>query len=290
MAETFHTNIVNITEMFTRKTRVKVTAKSIRERLTENPYFPSLYALSNVLDRLHIDNTALKVEKESIDSLQTPFITYLDNQPTGKDFATIVSVTPERITYYAENKKAMTVSRDNFEKNWLGIVLLAQPDEQSGEADYANKKKIEMAGRRREKAIITGALAILLLAVFSFLSPLGYPALLPASLMLLTKSVGLTAAVLLLIYEIDKSNAFVKNICTAGRHTNCDAVLRSSASKFMGMRWSEIGFFYFASTFLFLLLPGIDFAAKASVLAIANLVAVPYVLFSIYYQWRVVKQ
>lgn len=95
---------------------------------------------------------------------------------------------------------------------------------------------------------------------------------------------------MLLVYETDKSNSFVKNICSAGKQTNCEAVLGSKAAKVLGMSWSEVGFFYFAGSLLFLLLPGISFATKATLLAMANLVAVPYVVFSLYYQWKVVKQ
>lgn len=108
--------------------------------------------------------------------------------------------------------------------------------------------------------------------------------------MLLTKILGLSATILLLIYEIDKSHAFVKNICAAGKQTNCSAVLQSKASKIFGMSWSEAGFFYFASTFLFFLFPGIPFLIKLYLLSIANCLAAPYILFSVYYQWKVVKQ
>ncbi len=110
------------------------------------------------------------------------------------------------------------------------------------------------------------------------------------ALLLLIKLAGIAATTLLLIYEIDKSNAFVKSICTAGKQTNCAAVLQSKASKILGMSWSEAGFFYFASTFLFLLFPGISFMAKICLLSIANCLAAPYILFSVYYQWKVVKQ
>lgn len=104
------------------------------------------------------------------------------------------------------------------------------------------------------------------------------------------KLLRLAATILLLIYEIDKSNTFVKNICTAGKQTNCDAVLNSKAGKFLGMGWGELGFFYFASSTLFLLFPGISFINKVPWLAIAGTTAAPYIIFSIYYQWKVVKQ
>jgi hypothetical protein len=59
---------------------------------------------------------------------------------------------------------------------------------------------------------------------------------------LVLKLVGTFITVLLLIYEIDRTNSFVKNICRAGDRTNCDAVLASEASRIFGVSWSEVGF------------------------------------------------
>jgi uncharacterized membrane protein len=103
------------------------------------------------------------------------------------------------------------------------------------------------------------------------------------------KIVGLATAVMLLIYETDKGNSFVRNLCSAGGHVNCDAVLGSKGAKIAGITWAEIGFFYFASTFL-LLCFSVSFADKKFLLAGASAFAAPYIFFSIYYQWRVVKQ
>jgi uncharacterized membrane protein/thiol-disulfide isomerase/thioredoxin len=110
------------------------------------------------------------------------------------------------------------------------------------------------------------------------------------AVLLLIKMAGVTASTLLLIYEIDKSNAFVKSICSAGKQTNCSAVLNSKASKVLGISWSEAGFFYFAATFLFLLFPSINFANKIFILSVASCISATYILFSVYYQWKVVKQ
>lgn len=96
--------------------------------------------------------------------------------------------------------------------------------------------------------------------------------------------------VLLLVVEFDKSNSFAKSFCTAGRQVNCEAVLNSKGASIFGIRWNEIGFFYFSSTILFLLAAGIPFEVKKPWLAIASMLAAPYILYSIYYQWRVVKQ
>lgn len=290
MAETYRTNLPNVAAAYINTLGIKVTETSLKNSLKEHPFFPSLYALSNVFERFNIGHTAFKIDKENIDKLSTPFIAYLDKQTTGKDFVTVTSVTPDTATYIAGNKKIKTVSKEDFLKSWLGIVLQAQPDAHSGEKDFSVKRKTEVIKAQKSNALIAASALILFTAIYFFLNSLPSTSVLSASVLLLIKLTGLAATVLLLIYEIDKSNAFVKNICSAGKQTNCEAVLGSNAAKVFGTSWGEVGFFYFAATFLFLLFPGLEYATKISVLAMANLVAAPYILFSVYYQWKVVKQ
>ncbi len=290
MAETYRTNLPNVAAAYKDILGIQVTNSSLKTSLAEHPFFPSLYALSNVFERFNIEHTAFKIDKENIDQLSTPFIAYLDHQSTGKDFVTVTSITDETATFIADGGKSKTISREKFLKSWQGIVLQAQPGEQSGEKDFIIKRKAEVSKAHKRNLLIAASVLILCTAIFFFLNSLPSSGVLSASVLLLIKLTGLAATVLLLIYEIDKSNAFVKNICTAGKQTNCEAVLGSNASKVFGMSWSEVGFFYFAGTFLFLLFPGLEYATKISVLALSNLIAAPYILFSVFYQWKVVKQ
>jgi protein-disulfide isomerase len=55
------------------------------------------------------------------------------------------------------------------------------------------------------------------------------------------------------------------------------------------LSWSEIGFFYFAGTWLVLLFNnGHD--SILQMLALLNIISLPYTFYSIYYQWRIAKQ
>ncbi|MBW7846378.1 MAG: thioredoxin domain-containing protein, partial [Bacteroidia bacterium] len=159
-----------------------------------------------------------------------------------------------------------------------------------GEKDYALNHKKEITKANKRNAIILASAFILIATNYYFIHSLPVHFMVIGLGILAIKIFGLAIAILLLIHEIDKSNAFVKSICTAGKQTNCNAVLQSSASKILGMNWSEIGFFYFVSTLLFLWFPDISFSTKIFVVTIANLMAAPYILFSVYYQWKVVKQ
>lgn len=285
-----NSNITNVAFNYLQKLNISVTKTALKESLQTNPYYPSLYSLSNVFGRFNIDNEAYKIDKEKIDELQPPFIAFLKNQSTGKDFVLVTSITNNEVKYIAEGSKLKVVTKENFLKDWQNIVFIAEPDNKSGEADFVINHKKEVAQKSKNLALIAGAAFIFIAVLYIFLHSLPYAQQLSASAILTIKLLGLTTAILLLIYEVDKRNSFVKSICTAGRQTDCDAVLNSKAAKVFGMSWSEAGFFYFAATFLFLLFPGIAFITKVCILSIANCLAAPYIVFSIYYQWKVVKQ
>jgi uncharacterized membrane protein len=289
MAHSLNTNLSNIASKYVQCLNIPVTATSVKETIEQNPYYPSLYSLSNTLSKYKIDNVAFEATQDQLADIQAPFVAYMQTPSTGKDFVLVTKKDNNTINYIAQGSKEITITQKEFISRWQKIILLAEATNTSGEIDYEKKLAKEKTTQQKTVLKYAGLAAILLLLIITSLT--GATAnYFYSSIILFTKLVGLTIASLLLIYEIDKSNTFVKNICTAGKQTNCDAVLNSGAAKFLGMSWSEVGFFYFASTFLFLVMPSLPFAAKLPWLSFAAIAVSPYILFSIYYQYKVVKQ
>ncbi len=287
MAQTFNTSLKNVATSYLKLLNVKVTESSVKQELEEHPYYPALFSLSDTFDNYNIENKAYKIAVENFKELEPPFIAYQNMPDTGNDFVLVTDITEKTVSYVHKSKKKKTLEKELFLKGFKEIIWAAEPNEHSGEADYSEKLKAQKAQHSKKNTWTLSAFGLLLISIIINQNSANS---LPFSTIILFKLIGLATTILLLMYEVDKTNAFVKNICTAGRNTDCGAVLNSSAAKFLGISWSEIGFFYFASTTLFLLLPHIVFEEKIALLSIANALAVPYVFFSIYYQWRVVKQ
>ncbi|MBP6023631.1 vitamin K epoxide reductase family protein [Ferruginibacter sp.] len=288
MAQSFRTNLGNVTKHYIQQLKIAVTQTTLKENLEQNPYYPSLYSISNTFNRFNIENISFTATEENLDELQPPFITYCSGQSTGKDFVLVTAVTATQVSYLAEGNKPKNVSREDFIKQWQNVIFAAEATAQSGEKDYESKVKIEKSKATKRSLLYAGIVMLIGLLAYGLIS--GTNNNIAAAAITIIKLTGVAATVLLLIYEIDKTNSFVKNICTAGKQTNCDAVLNSRAGKFLGMGWGELGFFYFAATTIFLLLPGLSFINKLPWLAIASTLAAPYIVFSIYYQYKVVKQ
>ena len=290
MAQSFNTNLFNIAKHYARLLKVPVTQTTLKESLEQNPYYPSLYSLSNVFEKFGITNEAFMVDEENLHRVETPFITYCSRQNTGKDFVLVTQITDKQVSYIAENNTPKQLSREDFLKQWQKTVFVAEANAKSGEKDYNSKLKIEKLKGRKQAVLYAGIAVLIGLMVYWLISNTGTDNIIAATTITIVKLLGVAITGLLLVYEIDKTNSFVKNICSAGKQTNCDAVLKSKAGKILGMSWGEAGFFYFASTTLFLLLPGVAFINKLPWLAISSSLAAPYIVFSIYYQWKIVKQ
>ncbi len=98
---------------------------------------------------------------------------------------------------------------------------------------------------------------------------------------------GVIVTSLLLWYEIDKDNPLLQKVCTGIAKGNCNAILTGKQSKvFNWLSWSEVGFFYFTGSLLTLLFV----ENSITLVAWLNILALPYTVFSIYYQWKVAKQ
>jgi uncharacterized membrane protein len=290
MAESYQTNILNVASHYIKKLKVPVSVCSLKQYIEENPYYPTLYAISNVFDRFRIPHEAFTINKENFEQLTPPFIAYLKNLPTGKDFVLVTSTKVNEVFYIAEGRKEKRITKEKFLVDFENIILQAGPDDKSGEKDYGINCKKELIKNNKTKLLISVSALIFLSTIYFFLHSLPSAFIMSTTALLVIKTGGLATTILLLIYEIDRSNTFVKSICTAGKQTNCGAVLQSRAAKIFGMSWSEAGFFYFAATFLFLLFPSILYSGKIAVLSVASCLATPYIVFSIYYQWKVVKQ
>lgn len=96
---------------------------------------------------------------------------------------------------------------------------------------------------------------------------------------------------LLLWYEIDKNNPVLQKVCSGITKGDCNAILTSKQAKlFSWLTWSEVGFFYFTGGLLILLFVDSEVNKSIVLLLGINILALPYTIFSVYYQWRVAKQ
>ncbi|WP_266366910.1 vitamin K epoxide reductase family protein [Tellurirhabdus rosea] len=268
--------------------KLPITAASVKEQLYLHPDFPSLLAMSDVLTEWNVPNLATRVYSEQLTEIPLPAMAYLE--VNGGYFAPIRKATAERVEWLDTNRGWQTESLADFSRKWNHVVLLMEPNEASGEAAYLQKKKEQLMANAR-MPVVMGGLLLCLWCVSSLALPQTFfndwtlPALLAA------KVIGIVVTTLLLWYTIDTDNNLLRSLCSLDNRTDCNSVLTSEAAKLWGwLGWSEIGFTYFSGTSLALLIgQGTALPSVLAWLLVLNALALPYTVYSIYYQYAVAK-
>jgi len=261
--------------------KVTINPDTVIDELEKHPDYPSMLAVSDVLTALNISNTAFRAEFDMLGELAAPFLVNLNTN--GGEFAVVTKMDAKHFYFSDERKEVNKLSLEDFKSAFAGVVLIAEPD-----SKLIKKSGLLSSAYKFKPAVLTASCLLILLTL---LYNSGYFFNLNWAIVLLSiiKTAGLIVSILLLVQSVDSNNPLIQVLCQGGNKTDCNAILSSKAAKvFDGLTWSEVGFFYFAGTWLLL-----QFGASASVLtvlAILNFVSLPYTVYSVYYQARVAKK
>lgn len=257
--------------------KIPVSKAYLKQQLLSHPDYPSLLSITDTLDELNIENGAFVVEKEKIKEMPVPFLAHTGKR--GGEFELITDCTK----YIDKNP--------DFGKQWDGIAVVAEKPERF---DNTENKHMLLQEKRKRQVLWFFIFFISGLSLFSVANNFSWQ----YAGLLLTTIAGLSVAVLIAEHELGISNEFTEQLCAAGKHTDCDAVMASKGSKLpqwlnpIAVGWTDAGIIYFSSVFLLLIVSGFTGIVQSEAVVLSLLAAgsLPFTVFSVYYQWRVVKK
>lgn len=257
------------------KNSIKVDKTELKLQLLGHPSYPSLHSITGVLDHFRIPNLAVEIPQteENISVLPDHFMAHVNNKKSD-DFV-LVSKKDQKLQVQYKAGKTDLIPVSSFIDIWTGIVLVIEVDENVKSDSAINFPKILLT------------LSPVLLAVFfNFFSH----NIITSSHFVLSM-LGLTSCALILQHELGISSVVLNKICSGtSDKLSCNDVMESKGSKFFGfLKLSDLGIIYFLSTSLsaILLLIGKETFIP---LYLISVLALPFTLYSIYYQLRVVKK
>jgi len=276
-------NTTSVVVELIKSLKIPVTAKTLETELNLHPEYPSLLAINDVLNQFDISTYPFAdVTTEQLLSVQTPFIAHTKSK--GDGFKLIKQVTATEVSLDGKS-----IPLEDFLKIFTGTILIVEPGVAAGDVNFKSNRWMQFLNSLRLPATLT-LIALMLLGALIFHSNFFASFNFRADLLLLIKLLGLVTSILLLMQSIDSNNPLVQALCHSETNTNCNAILSSKAAQaFNGLSWSEVGFFYFAGTFLTLLF-NFNSSSVIQCLAILNLLCLPYTFYSIYYQGFIAKQ
>lgn len=257
---------------------VKHTKSFSTKLYEEHPHKDNLFGLSKMLLDYNIPNRGLRFEdKDELSAIETPFVAQFDER-----LAIVLGMTEDRVDYYVDGSKKSD-DLDVFKEKWSGVALVIEPDDQAEEREYKQNKQKETYSNILKVSLFASALIIIaFIGVRQYLfSDLGRIILLALNL------IGIYVGYLLILKQIQFHSASADKICSLFKRSNCNNVLESKAAKLWGIiGWSEAGIGYFTSNTIIILF----FPILIPFMALINICAMPYSIWSIWYQKVKAKQ
>lgn len=267
--------------------QVKVTSLSLKNALWQHPDFPSLTALSDVLNDFKVPNLATRISPDRLADIPTPALAHLTTN--GGSYAPIRKV-GENIEWLDTQRGWQTENLHEFIHKWEGVTLLAQPDQASGEADYAEQRQKEIIENLRVPFAVGALLLCFGMFIYHLTQQYNFGEHWRFYALIATKTLGTVISGLLVWYSVDAENSFLNSVCKLGGKDGCNSILDSEAAKvFSWLSWSEVGLIYFGGTSIALFVL-FDSDNLYQILFVISILSLPYTIYSIYYQAFIAKK
>ncbi|MBA4411509.1 MAG: hypothetical protein C0397_19085, partial [Odoribacter sp.] len=272
-------NTVFVLQKAIRKFKIKISDTSIKEFLLAHPYYPSLLSVCDALKKWGVEHYPLKLNLDEIRDLEMPFIAHFNN--LGGELVFVEAIRNGEVKYVSQKGKSQIESFEKFSEKLSGAVVLIEPGQKSGETNFRQIRQNKILDHSLLPLGIVTLFLFFLFALFSS-SNLGTHTDFIFWGLILTKSIGLTASIFLVLHEFKIHTSIGDKLCGFSSKTDCNLVLASNASRLFGwLNWADAGLVYFTGTFLYLIS---STTSSLWWLAAISAISLPYPVFSIYYQ------
>ena len=245
-------------------------------QIKSHPSFPSLHAITGVLNHFNIDNIALNIpiNKESILELPPHFLAQIKHEGIKK--IVLVSNNDKNYNITLPDNKNFTGGIEQFQEIFTGIIVAAEKDE-------------NIATIEDSKSSFNRILWIITIITL-IISWIIYKPDMLSSAFLITSLIGILISIAIIKKELGLHTTIGDTFCSGENKKNdCDTVINSKEAKIFDIfKLSDISLIYFTSLSLLVFL--IDITTKNfSIPYSISLIAVLITFYSIYYQYFVLK-
>jgi len=275
---------VNIIIQLLQESFIPVTEASIIEefnKFTELEFISKLHMLFNYW---RIPYQLVSVSADQLSSISTPFLTTLFT----KGLVVVKKITNQQVIILDDRKKTWRMTLTDLGDTFNGVVITIDRNKYSGEPDYGRKRSLELGHKLRRPFLTVMILMVIAISVIlygNYLDSFERIQLLELSF----KIAGVLITGLMLTYQFKKQNPFIEKICGSAQ-SGCSSLLTSDASELTPwMSWAELGLLYFSGTMLVVLFSSGNIQLL-SLLALVNIPCLLFSFYSVFYQWRVLKQ
>jgi len=266
-----------LVELLLSQHKIPFDKEELSFQIQSHPSYPSLHSITGVLGHFDIDNLALDVpvNQDTLSQLPDSFLAQIDSE-NEKTFV-IVNKKSDTYQLFHGDKKKENISSSEFLEQFTGIIVAVEKTEDT-EVIKKNTSKIN--------TVLLLSASILFIALFVIT---GFSAI--SITYLLLSAIGIYISTSIIKQEQGETSFLGDTFCSSDTSSkkSCDSVLSSKGAQIGSYKLSDFSLVYFASilvsTWLLALIN-----SSLNAIFIISLIAIPITLYSIYYQYAIVKQ
>lgn len=207
--------------------KIPISKEELELQLYSNPYGSTLFAISNTLDFLRIENVAAKIDKGRMDDLPDHFLAYVEEGENSSYFSHVVQKR-EKVLLGAEQRE---LSISEFKKIWNGVVLVAE------------NNRSQVAGMQ-DRLKWSWGLAVILTVWALWPNPMELA-------FAFIGLIGLYVSSQIFQMSNDRESALGEKICGQKMGEGCDKVLKSEDYNLFGFSPNDLLFAFLCSQVFF---------------------------------------
>ncbi|WP_428230474.1 vitamin K epoxide reductase family protein [Flavobacterium sp.] len=254
--------MLKLVQKFLQINRYSEIKNEFKDLFLSHPNYPSLFAITDSLDLLSVENAAVRVSKEQIVDLPSNFLAYFKEElilvEKAKNFVRINTI----------KKGALKMSYEKFLLDWNGVVVAIEPN-----------NVIERENLKIEFSWLKYTLPLLLLVGLSFF----YNTYNLFSLVFLTTTIlGFIVSVFIVQEKLGFKNSIISKFCNLSSNSSCNSVINAKDGyENKWMNFSDLPLIFFGSSLIAILVQPLQ---SAIFIGFLSLLAIPVIVSSIWIQ------
>ncbi|WP_395058067.1 vitamin K epoxide reductase family protein [Flavobacterium sp.] len=254
--------MINIVKTYLALSQFSDQKDNFEDLFLSHPNYPSVFAITDSLDILSIDNLAIKVPKEQFVQLPEFFLAVYNQN------LVLVTKTNKSITIETEEGKQQKLSFNEFLTGWNDIIVVIEPNSNT----IIKKQEINTKWLSYTLPVIA---LIILSATFNNYN-------FNAAVLLSTSIIGLLISIFIVQEKFGIKNEIASKFCNINSNTSCDSVIKSKKSeinKWVG--FSDLPLLFFSISILSIIMQPEE---ASNIIGFLSLTATPLILYSVWLQ------
>jgi len=262
----------------THKNNINLHQEELKLQLLSHPSYPSLHSVTGALHHFGVPNVAVKIPAtlETLGQTPTCFMASVDVD-SGNELV-LVEKRKSGIRVTFQNNQSEIFSVEKFLTSWTGVIVAIEKDDTVTEVSQN----------------LLGPLATGFLYLLGFVL-LGYVLYTISDLFARThfilSAIGVVISVFIVEHELGLQSAKANSFCNLSENTSCDAILNSKGATLFGfLKLTDMSIVLFTCCCFSWALFAANGISNFTLMSIVILLAFPFTLYSLYYQYRIVKK